>query len=334
MLFMARDSLESKLIQAVEEEVEDLASDYAIDGPNIEDIRVEDLYPEDDKLRSGGHQRVIDREPIRSELVFSEGLAENLDEHPRYEDTLRDIARHEAAHSLHHLHLENIGENPGGHPGGPRNIEKSYLEAFAKYETDMRGSNKDRTFQQSASPYNTFGGHPLSGLPNEWSNNSDENNEPDDAHTYGKIAADLIEKSYLKDSDLEQAQNKTRRTLIDISSHDELEEETRAACQRMDIPYFGDIICEERDRLEAYMEGDEYWKIPDEGFNKIMLLEGKDALEKEVEQAYETLEEGADSLEEHYRANATLQVADTFGVEPETSPSKSHTNRYISQATT
>lgn len=330
---MASESQKSELIQAVEEEVEDLASDYAIDGPNIEDIRVEDLYP-DNSSKSGGYHRVIARNPVRSEIVFDEERAELMSEHDSHEETLRETARHEAAHSLHHLHLENIGEYSESHPGGPRNIEKSYLEAFALYEDSMRGSNENRTFQQSASPYNNLGGHPLSGLPSKWSTGADENNEPDDAHIYGMIAADLIEKSHLKHSDLAQAQTETRRTLINISSHDELEEETRAACQRMDVPYFGDVIREERDRLEDYMNGEEYWKIPDSGFDKIMLLEGEDALEKEVEQAYETLEEGADSLEEHYRANATLQVADTFGVEPETSPGKRDTNRYVSPATT
>ena len=330
---MASESQKSKLIQAVEEEVEDLASDYAMEGPHIADIRVENLYP-DNSSKSGGQHRVVDHNPIRSELRFDEERARLMDKYDSHEETLRSTARHEAAHSLHQLHLENKGEYTRSHPGGPRNIEKSYLEAFALYEDSMTGSDENQTFQQSASPYNDMGGHSLSALPDKWCIGTDENNELDDAHTYGMIAADLIEKSYLKNSDLEQAQTETRRTLIDISSHDELEEETRLACQRMNIPYFGDILREERDQLEAYMNGEEYWKIPDSGFDKIMLLEGEDALEKEVEQAYETLEEGADSLEEHYRANAVLQVADTFGVEPETSPKKSHTNRYISQATT
>ena len=325
---MADNSPESKLIQAVEEEIEDLASDYAIDGPNIEDIRVEDLHS-DNPFVSGAYHQIIEQDPVKSELVFDEERAELMSKHESHEETLRDTARHEGAHSLHRLHLENSGENAGSHPGGPRHIEKSYLEAFALYEGHMRGDDREKTFHESLG----CSGHDSIGeIPDFWESISGEDSvEPDDAHGYGMIAADLIEKSYLKHRDLEQAQTQTRRTLIDISSHNELEEETREACQRMNIPYFGDIIREERDRLEAYINGDEYWEIPDSGFNKIMLLEGEDALEKEVEQAYETLEEGADSLEEHYRANATLQVADTFGVEPETSPGKSHTNRYASQ---
>lgn len=318
---MASESQKSELIQAVEEEIEKLSEDYVINGPNIESIRVEDID-------STAHHSITDKSPITSELIFNETQAEILGEHAKYEETLRNTARHEAAHSLHYLHLENNGESFGG-AQEPRNIKNSYLEAFAQYEGHMREEERDKNFNESMSTslYDN-----LRDLPDFWDMiSNDKTNEPDSAHGYGRLAADLIEKSHLERSGLEHSQTETRRTLMNTSSYEDLEDEVRWACQRMNIPYFGDVIREERGRLKAYMEGEEYWEIPDSGFNKIMLLEGEDAIEREVEQAYETLEEGTDSLEEHYRANATLQVADTFGVTPETSPSTYHTNKYNSQ---
>lgn len=303
---------EKDLIEMVEDEVDDLSTHYDIDGPHIE--RIDTGWDID---TNGGIHYIVDDEPITSRITlhsqFLDGWRES--EKEIREESIRETGRHEAAHSLHYLHMEDQGRlDESDTVEDPRALDHSHLEAFATYEGRMAAGGDSERFGEFDS---------VAEIPEFWDliSKSEPGIEPNSGHGYGRMAADLIERSYLQNADLDEAQRRTRNTLINMTSHEELESHTRVACQNLGIPYFGDVVREERDNFEGYLEGEEYWEDPladpDGGVSAIRLTEGEEAVNRALQNANYHLENGETTLEDFFTAKARVQVAEEMGFENE-----------------
>lgn len=238
------------------------------------------------------------------------------------------LIRHETVHALQ-SEIDN-GFSDVWSRTGSKDIRRATTEGMARYE-QYKGTDIDRRAEQAVQ-------NPED-IPEFWRKHVvDDNLEASDPYSYGELAAYFLEESHRQQrmeelaernpnrgvqiSRLdEHAEKETRKTMFDNPEKEDLDEALEEAGQEMDMPWYGNLVEEEYRQMEAYLQGVEEFTeklaSPEGEPGLVRVLEGEDAVNRELESASHILNHQNYETEDYLRAEARLLAAERLNVDSE-----------------
>jgi hypothetical protein len=248
------------------------------------------------------------------------------------EDTVegraKRLIRHEAVHALQDEideRFRDVSRN-----SGPKDIERATKEGMARYE-QFKGTNIERRAEQVVQ-------NPEE-MADFWRNRVvDEDLEASDPYNYGELAAYFLEESHRQRKLDEMAQQdptraahiptlneyaekQTRKTMLDNPEKEQLDEALEQAGEHMDVPFYGSLVEEEYDQMEAYLEGEaeftEKLASPEGASGLVRVLEEEEAANRALESASFVLDNTDYDSEDYLRAEARILAAERLDFQTE-----------------
>ena len=257
-----------------------------------------------------------------SYMPWIDPLEENV------EARARRVIRHEAVHALQDEIDDRFRDV--SIQSGPKDIERASKEGLARYE-QYKGTNIERRAEQVVQDPEE--------IADFWRNRVvDEDLEASDPYSYGELAAYFLEEAHRQrklDEMAEQdptraahiptlneyAEKQTRKTMLENPEKEELDSALEEAGQHMDVPFYGSLVEEEYDQMEAYLEGDaeftEKLASPEGASGLVKVLEEEEAANRALESATFALNNTDYDTEDYLRAEARILAAERLDFETE-----------------
>lgn len=238
------------------------------------------------------------------------------------------VVRHEAVHALQ-SELDR-GFSDVWRRTGSRDIERATTEGMARYE-QYKGTDEDRRAEQVVQ-------NPEE-IADFWRDEVlDEDLEASDPYSYGEVAAYFLEEAHRQRKLDEMAQQdptpaahiptlneyaekQTRKTMLDNPEKEDLNSALEEAGQHMDVPFYGEMVAQEYEEMQAYLEGEaeftEKLASPEGEPGLVKVLEEEDAARRALESASFVLNNHEYDTEDYLRAEARVLAAERLDFQPE-----------------
>ena len=244
------------------------------------------------------------------------------------EGSAERLVRHEAVHALQSA-VDN-GFSSVWRRTGSRDIERATTEGMARYE-QYKGTNIERRAEQVVQDPEE--------VADFWRKRVvDEDLEASDPYSYGELAAYFLEEAHRQRKFDEMAQKdptpaahiptvneyaekQARKTMLDNPEKEQLDEALEEASQHMDVPFYGNLVEEEYDQMQAYLEGDDDFRerlaSPEDASSLVRILEEEEAANRALESASFVLDNTDYDSEDYLRAEARMLAAERLDFQTE-----------------
>ena len=238
------------------------------------------------------------------------------------------LVRHEAVHALQTA-VDNGFSSVWGKTGS-RDIGRATTEGMARYEQFKRTNIERRAEQVVQNPEE---------IADFWRKRVvDEDLEASNPYSYGELAAYFLEESHRQRKLGEMAQEdpvraahiptlneyaekQTRKTMLDNPEKDELDSALEEAGEHMDVPFYGNLVEEEYQEMQAYLEGEEEFTeklaSPEGASGLLRVLEEEEAANRALESASFVLNNTDYDSEDYLRAEARVLAAERLDFQTE-----------------
>lgn len=244
------------------------------------------------------------------------------------EGSAERLVRHETVHALQTA--VDKGFSSVWRKTGSRDIERATTEGMARYE-EFKATNIERRAEQVVQ-------NPEE-IADFWRERVvDEDLEASDPYSYGELAAYFLEESHRQRKLDEMAQQdpvraahiptlneyaekQARKTMLENPEKEQLDEALEHAGEHMDVPFYGNLVDEECQQMEAYLEGEEEFTeklaSPEGASGLVRVLEEEEAANRALESASFVLDNTDYGSEDYLRAEARVLAAERLDFQTE-----------------